>query len=173
MTTLCVLPGQCVPQQYIGRAAEAKKILTVDERSTQAIASHVALAELAQVIFFIAQTTIYALAYFQVISPLSAGIVAFVLLPIEGFAAYHTFIHYKTITRILMTIAAIVTLAICAGLACAGIVKDSAITLCVGGIALHVIRNLTECCDAQNAFNNQEYIRNILDRSDSSKTAST
>jgi len=158
----CVLPSGCVPKQYFGRAKEAQAILTADDRSPEAIASHVALAELTQIILFMAQATIYALAYTQVISPMIAGIASFALLPIQGFVSYHTFIHYRTFTRVLMTIAAVVTLAICAALACMGIVKDSAITLCVGGVALHVFRNLFECFDAQKTFGNPQYRKQVL-----------
>lgn len=162
--TYCTLPSHFIPPQYLCRASEAQKILSVNDRPVECTASRIAIAEITQILFFAVQTTIYALAYAGVIPPLAAGLVSIVLIPVEALAAYNTFVHFKPCSRALMTAAAVFMLTVCAGFACMGIIADSAITLCVGGILLHVARNISECVDSSNARKNPLYLQQVLNR---------
>ena len=67
------LPERYIPTQYLFRATEAKKILSVTDRPPQETASRIALAELGQIILFLTQALLYTLAYVGAISPMSAG----------------------------------------------------------------------------------------------------
>ena len=160
-----VLPSQCLPTQYLFRATEAKKILSVNDDSPPVIASRIALAECGQMICFVIQAILYSLAFTGIISPTIAGGVALALVPFEAICSYHTFVHFKSFSKIILTAAAVFTLALCAVLALLGIVKDSAITLCAGGIALHFFRNISECIDARNSKKNAQYRTQVLEQS--------
>lgn len=161
----CDLPENWIPSQYMNRANESLRIMSVINRPAKEIAATVALAELVQMLFFVVLTVIYALAFCDVISPQLAGGIALVLLPIEALSSYNTFIHFKPFSRHLLTAAAIFTLTLCAGFALFGFVSDSAIALCAGGIALHLFRNLSECIDAKIAMKNPDYCREVLNES--------
>lgn len=156
------LSERYIPLQYIFRAAEAKKILSVQQHTTIQAASRIAIAEAVQLAFFAIQTVFYSLAFFGTLSPTVAGIVVSSLLPVAAFASYHTYVHYKKFSRVILTCASIFTLAICSAIAIYGIVTDSALSLCGGGIALHLFRNLSEYMDAQNVRKNEAYCREIL-----------
>ncbi|MCH9625769.1 MAG: hypothetical protein S4CHLAM123_09490 [Chlamydiales bacterium] len=155
------IPDRFLPLQYVFRASEAKKILSVTEQTPEQTASKIALAELVQVIFFVTQLVFYTLAFCNVISPLAAGGVIMALLPLEAACSYHTFVHYKTFSRVIFTLSAVAALGSCAGLAIGGIVTDSALTLCCGGITLHVFRNLSEYIDSRQLRKNPTYMEQI------------
>jgi hypothetical protein len=144
------------------RASEAQKILSVNNESLETTASHVAIAEITQIAFFALQTVIYTLAFLEIIPPLWAGITSFILLPIEAVAVYNTLVHYKKCSRLLMTIAAIFMLSVCAGFACMNIIADSTISFCVSGVVLHISRNLSEYFDSRNAQKDPAYKRQVL-----------
>lgn len=158
------LPSHTIPSQYTCRASEARTILSVNERPIEELSSHIAIAELTQILFFTVQTAIYALAYTGVISPLTAGVISFALIPVEALAAHNTFVHFKPCSRALMTAAAIFMLTVCAGFACSGVVADSAITLCAMGIILNVSRNVSECVDSNHAQQNPVYVQQVLNK---------
>lgn len=157
-----VLPKSILPDQYLFRATEAKKILSVTELTPEEMASRIALAELGQIILFLAQAILFACAYSGVITPFAAGALSAVLIPIEALCSYQTFVHNKPFSRVFLTAASVFTLTLCASLALYGIVKDSAITLCAGGVVLHVFRNLSEFIDARNSKNNPLYRQHVL-----------
>lgn len=155
----------CSLDQYQFRVREAitiKSISAVGEAGIRKRAKIVALAELTQIIFFVTQTIFYSLAFFGMITPQVAGMVVFFLLPIEGICSYHTFVHYKSCSRVVLTLAALFTLSSCAGFALAGVVADSAISLGVGGIFLHLFRNISEMVDSKRAQQQLEYRRDVL-----------
>lgn len=156
------IPERYIPSQYICRASEAKKIFSVKDQNPVEIASKIALAELGQIIFFITQTILYSLAFAGILSPMITGIISFILIPAETLCSYNTFVHFKPFSRMILTAATIITLTICAACAIFGIVRDSAITLCIGGIALHLFRNLSECIDARNSQKSAHYRDQIL-----------
>lgn len=158
----CLLPPEYIPFQYRCRASEARKILSVNNSSVEQVASRIVTAEIIQIVFFSLQTTLYALAYTGAIPSLYTGVVSLFLVPIEAYAAYNTFPHFKPCARALMTAAAIFMLSVCAGFACMGIVTDSAITLCASGIFLHIARNISDGVDAHNASKNPHYVEHVL-----------
>ena len=77
------LPERYIPDQYIYRAKEASKILSVTSDSAAQVASRVALAELGQVVYFAALTIVYALTFTGVIGTTVAGGIGLALLPLE------------------------------------------------------------------------------------------
>jgi hypothetical protein len=157
------LPDGAYPRQYLYRACESKTIYSSSkDLPVQVLATRIALAELGQFVCFIALTVIFSLAYAGVISPLAAGIVGAGILPVNTFCSYHTFVHYKSCSRVLLTLAAACTLSACAVMAICGVVQDSAITLCGGGIILHLFRNGSEYLDARRAGKDKEYQKNVI-----------
>ncbi len=156
MSLVCGVRKEFIPQQYIEKAQDA--VMTLSARGTiEQIAAKIAAAELGQILFFATQTILYALAFYSVIPIPIAGALGFALLPFATLCSYYTFIHYKMFARILLTIAAIFTLAVCAGIATSGAISDSAITLCAGGIALHLFRNISDCVDTRNSQKDEKY----------------
>ncbi len=156
------IPQTYIPQQYIFRAQEGINILSVKEGTATEVASKIALAEAVQLAFFGVQAILYTLAFFGVIPPLAAGIAVLCLIPFEAIASYHTFVHYKQFSRYILTVAAVFTLTMCAGLAAYGVVTDSALTLCGGGIALHLFRNISELIDARKSMQDAHYIHDVM-----------
>ncbi|MCH9627935.1 MAG: hypothetical protein S4CHLAM2_15840 [Chlamydiales bacterium] len=154
--------NSCIPLQYRLRAHEGEKILSVPEGTAEQVASKIAIAEAVQMAFFGIQTVLYALAFFGVIPPMAAGIAILCLVPVAAIASYHTLVHYKQFSRCILTMAAIVTLAMYAGLATYGVVTDSALTLCGGGIALHVFRNISEFIDARQSMRDAHYRHDVM-----------
>jgi hypothetical protein len=160
-TQLCSNSGW-IPKQYIYRAAEAEKIFSVTGQPLTKTAAQIALAELGQIVFFVAQTIIYALAFFGIVPTPIAGIVSLLILPLEAICSYNTFVHYKSFSRCILTAAAVLTLGACAVSVLLGFISDSAITLGAGGIALHIFRNISEYIDAKKSQNNLEYQQEVL-----------
>jgi hypothetical protein len=161
----CVLPKSCLPSQYLSRAAEAQAIFSITEESSlEAIASKIAVAELGQLLCFSTLTILYALGFAGIISPIISGAIAIAILPMQALCSYHTFAHYKRFSKIVLTIAAIITLATCGIFALLGVIKDSTITLCVGGIILHCFRNISERFDSKNLSKNPKYQTQVLEK---------
>jgi hypothetical protein len=158
------VPAESIPDQYKSRAADAIDIGTV-KGDRDVIASRIALAELGQIVFFITQTVIFSLAYSGILPPTIAGIISFTLIPLEALCSYNTFLLLRPFSRIIMTAASIVTLSTCAGFALFGIVGDSAITLCGGGVALHLFRNISECIDTAKAKKDPNFRRRLRNTS--------